>query len=139
MNGILHRDLWVFVSSSPVACPDYLWRPSMATLIPFYSGALLLLSPSSWGFTDCRGPVRCGGCRPLFTSSLTQFIAHFVLFFVASISLRVASSRSAVSTAPEGKWTYRTTDPRINMSLVEHYQLSIWFNTAKAIFPACSL
>lgn len=46
---------------------------------------------------------------------------HFALFFAASASLLVASSNSAVSTAPEGKCTYRTTEPRINMSFVEHY------------------
>lgn len=32
-----------------------------------------------------------------------QTITHFALLFAASISLRVASSRSAVSTAPDGK------------------------------------
>lgn len=45
---------------------------------------------------------------------------HFALFFAASASLLVASSSRAVSTAPEGRWTYRTTEPRINMSFVEH-------------------
>jgi hypothetical protein len=45
---------------------------------------------------------------------------HFALFLAASASLLVASSNNAVSTAPLGKWTYRTTDPRINMSFVEH-------------------
>jgi hypothetical protein len=47
---------------------------------------------------------------------------HFALFLAASASLLVASSNSAVSTAPEGKCTYLTTEPRINMSFVEHYR-----------------
>lgn len=50
-------------------------------------------------------------------------IPHFALFFAASASLLVASSNKAVSTAPDGRCTYRTTDPRMNMSLVEHYRL----------------
>jgi hypothetical protein len=47
-------------------------------------------------------------------------LPHFALFFAASASRLVASSSSAVSTAPEGRCTYRTTEPRMNMSLVEH-------------------
>lgn len=48
---------------------------------------------------------------------------HFALFLAASASLRVASSSSAVSMAWAGRWTYRTTEPRMNMSLVEHCRL----------------
>ena len=47
-------------------------------------------------------------------------VVHFALFFAASASLRVASSSNAVSTAPEGRCTYRITEPRMNMSFVEH-------------------
>jgi hypothetical protein len=48
-------------------------------------------------------------------------LSHFALFFAASASLLVASSNNAVSTAPDGKCTYRTTEPRMNISFVEHY------------------
>ena len=48
---------------------------------------------------------------------------HFALFLTASASLLVASSSNAVSTAAEGRCTYRTTEPRMNMSRVEHYTL----------------
>ncbi len=43
----------------------------------------------------------------LLFNDLNVFLrhSHFALLFVASISLRVASSRRAVSTAPDGKWT----------------------------------
>jgi hypothetical protein len=37
--------------------------------------------------------------------------------------LLVASSKSAVSTAAAGKWTYRTTLPRINTFFTEDFQV----------------
>ena len=57
----------------------------------------------------------CFGNRPSCVMT-----PHFALFFAASASLLVASSSNAVSTAPDGKCTYRTTEPRMNMSFVEH-------------------
>jgi len=55
-------------------------------------------------------------------------LPHFALFFAASASLLVASSSSAVSTAPDGRCTYRTTEPRMNMSFVEHYSSPLALN-----------
>jgi hypothetical protein len=63
---------------------------------------------------------------------------HFALFFAASASLLVASSSSAVSTAPLGRCTYRTTDPRMNMSFVEHYNIPSQHLHPRAFFPAHS-
>jgi hypothetical protein len=40
-----------------------------------------------------------------FSPACRSYAAHFALFFAASASLLVASSNSAVSTAPEGKCT----------------------------------
>jgi hypothetical protein len=71
-------------------------------------------------------------------SSLSHYsslipISHFALFFAASASLLVASSNKAVSTAPDGKCTYRTTEPRMNMSFVEHRCGHLISSTASAL------
>ena len=108
--------------------------------IPRTHGSLLLLIPVASLLQWCRSCAANGFCgRPgpgpgsptlvpapeamvpsRFIMTHSPQTSHFALFLAASASLLVASSSNAVSTAPEGRCTYRTTDPRINMSFVEH-------------------
>jgi hypothetical protein len=114
--GIFHAQLTHrYLASSPFVSSD-----SSVTTVRCYS--LPLDSSRVW----CRFPASA-----LLLQVPLPF--HFALFFADSASLLVASSSSAVSTAPPGRCTYRTTEPRMNMSFVEH---CAWLALLPLVLPA---